>query len=1368
MPDRYQRTFIYEVGDGRGKVGGVTKEVVTIRAITSDPMTGGLAVGTTDIPASPTRTEEVIVEANRGFRFAMWKDGTSDNAVEYKYSGIDPQVTEAQKRTAADTALMNAEFTTDQTFYAYFENDPTDLARVYYKAAPEGWGTVENGETEGHPFQIVDAAGLVSSKATELPGYKFTGWYKEGGQGQADTLVQGADDPKLSTDKAKQFLNYETDQKLYTDTTFIAKFAYNDDTVNVSYISGNPLGGYVELLDGDEGNRIDAIQVASGNTVRGATAKAYPGYSFKRWEKLEAGTSTSATTVELTEEEKDEGFSEEKLKAGILEPEVAKNRLNKNTEEGKTHLYAATTYRAVFEENGDVQITYVSADSGMGKVQVNASAAVGAAGKERDQEMVAPATGRAKGATAYAEPGYHFVEWALIAKKDASVPAGGAIVSVDGNGTKQGTLSGEIVHGQARIEQEKGKQIYVPATFEARFAEDSKVTIRYTVKDDTMGKLDRYIDEYVGPATGSPSGSTATAYDGYELTGWSWKITSESGVVAEGEVTDPQEFNKATGRLTPQKRDGVYVNITYTANFAPVRTLSYNLHYMYEATPGAYTENKELSELESVKGNAVFGQNIPYSKGHTVFGEQTYVFERIAGEKTVNKEDGIPYVTETKGPNDLYVYYTLDVIGETGPDEPDKVPDRPDGIPDKYQIRFDYESAGNGSLVVADDRLVQKSSEVQTIYKLEDILGLNDPETGVTIRDGAQKLNAVPHVPGIQAADNYAFDYWTNVQSGTRDFTKEMETLVKPYTSSQKFIVRFDTDKLRQPDPEKPDDPKGPDGIPDKYQTVVTFEVINGSWNDRNLATKFVEVLKLTEDGTPDGIPAENGKAVYTAPGAGAAPAAGYEAPANVQTGWNTVPPVEFTSGEHTYTYTYQISSFNLTVNHVYRFTDESGKETETTYPDRGAATRKYGEALNCQPTGTESRPHYASGNYVYAGVQATGLADGSIKNGSITGNMPANDVTVTFYYEADNKGTTDPETPDGIPDKYQITFTYKIGGSGHFVGTDKYPVIEVATLYESFTTNNNGEIMPVGDPGVSPKNPPIAQGNAGYYFRKWNDGAQDLESNDRLKGESYQTDTTFTAYFEEDPDNGWSASKEITNIPARGYFRVGEDAIFEIKVWMKEGANRPVKDITVKELREGAYFETYAGCGYTVDASNPGVAKIARLEPAQNADNPVILRAVYKVTRNDLFNRSFRNTVRVEGINDPDAITPNEPGDKRQDVKPLEPGSGDVPAGAQGGGSGGSGGGGGGSSTRSPGTGGGAAGGPGVPTTTIDPEAVPLANLPDMGNDDILALIDDEEVPLAALPKTGQTGSAALMLMLSSMMLAAFAVVTRKKEEEQ
>ena len=180
------------------------------------------------------------------------------------------------------------------------------------------------------------------------------------------------------------------------------------------------------------------------------------------------------------------------------------------------------------------------------------------------------------------------------------------------------------------------------------------------------------------------------------------------------------------------------------------------------------------------------------------------------------------------------------------------------------------------------------------------------------------------------------------------------------------------------------------------------------------------------------------------------------------------------------------------------------------------------------------------------------------------------------------------------------------------------------------------------------------------------------------------------------------------------------------------------------------------SGSRYTLDPAT-GEAVIENLA----VNETVVVKAVYVVTRNDLFNRSFVNEVITRGT----ILDPNEPNvDKVEDIPAS---SGPVPAGAQGGGSGGSGGGGGGgSSTRSPGTGGGAAGGPG--TVTIEPEAVPLANLPDMGNDDILALIDDEEVPLAALPKTGQTGSAALMLMISSMMLAAFAAVTRKKEEEQ
>ncbi|MEI3169552.1 MAG: doubled motif LPXTG anchor domain-containing protein [Lachnospiraceae bacterium] len=67
-----------------------------------------------------------------------------------------------------------------------------------------------------------------------------------------------------------------------------------------------------------------------------------------------------------------------------------------------------------------------------------------------------------------------------------------------------------------------------------------------------------------------------------------------------------------------------------------------------------------------------------------------------------------------------------------------------------------------------------------------------------------------------------------------------------------------------------------------------------------------------------------------------------------------------------------------------------------------------------------------------------------------------------------------------------------------------------------------------------------------------------------------------------------------------------------------------------------------------------------------------------------------------------------------------------------------------------------------------MDPDAVPLANLPNEDGADNLLMIDDEDVPLAALPKTGQSGTNGLVFFLSSMMLAAFVAVTKKREDDK
>ena len=224
-----------------------------------------------------------------------------------------------------------------------------------------------------------------------------------------------------------------------------------------------------------------------------------------------------------------------------------------------------------------------------------------------------------------------------------------------------------------------------------------------------------------------------------------------------------------------------------------------------------------------------------------------------------------------------------------------------------------------------------------------------------------------------------------------------------------------------------------------------------------------------------------------------------------------------------------------------------------------------------------------------------------------------------------------------------------------------------------------------------------------------------------------------------------WKVTKTVTNLPSRGYFHSGEVAEFDIKV--ENTGNQTLNDIVVADLLSGA--ELKAGSGYTLNAN--GTATIATL----NVGAAVTLKAAYKVTSADATNKKFVNAATAT------IGTETETGT-----------TGDIPTGTtdNGGnnGGGGNGGGGGGSSSGPRDNGSTPSGGPGATTVTIDPDAVPLANLPNEDGAADLLVIDDEDVPLAALPKTGQSGASGLVLFLSSMMLAAFVAVSKKREDDK
>lgn len=195
-------------------------------------------------------------------------------------------------------------------------------------------------------------------------------------------------------------------------------------------------------------------------------------------------------------------------------------------------------------------------------------------------------------------------------------------------------------------------------------------------------------------------------------------------------------------------------------------------------------------------------------------------------------------------------------------------------------------------------------------------------------------------------------------------------------------------------DPETPGitDENG-DGIDDKYQIVITYKVVNGSWNDGTTANVTETVTLLGADDQP----AEDGTATLAD-----TPAVGNEPNANYKAGkWDTesgsLPTVisasDATDGVVTYIYTYV----------------EKAKYTVTFDTDGGSAV---------------------ASQEVYEGGNATEPSPAPTKAGNTFDGWQLNGATYSFDTPVDSNITltakwTPASTPD--PEEHVITITYKV-----------------------------------------------------------------------------------------------------------------------------------------------------------------------------------------------------------------------------------------------------------------------------------------------------------------------------------------------------
>ena len=338
-------------------------------------------------------------------------------------------------------------------------------------------------------------------------------------------------------------------------------------------------------------------------------------------------------------------------------------------------------------------------------------------------------------------------------------------------------------------------------------------------------------------------------------------------------------------------------------------------------------------------------------------------------------------------------------------------------------------------------------------------------------------------------------------------------------------------------------------------------------------------------------------------------------------------------------------------------------------------------------------------------------------------------DVNLYAQWAKDETGETDPDVPDGIPDKYQITFTYVSADDekGTVTGTVK----EVHTIYE-FTKNEDGSITVGEIQPVSPNADVTVTPAADYAFDYWTiDGSQKdfSQAMTQLKGETYVEDVTFTAYFAEDTKGGTDPADPDDNVPD------DPDGIpdkYQTIFQYVSGGNGTVSGTTYE-------VHTFVEDGVYTEAS--------RMPVKPNADVTVSPNTNYRFSNWTFGDQTYADT---------DAIAAAEfTADATFTANFVRRSTG----GGGGGGGGSTSGGGASSVIRTDGTG----------TVTINPDDVPLAPLPDDGQS-VVTEIPEEEVPLFGLPKTGDNSIpvGGLVGMMLASLLGAFGISRKRKGEDE
>ena len=468
-----------------------------------------------------------------------------------------------------------------------------------------------------------------------------------------------------------------------------------------------------------------------------------------------------------------------------------------------------------------------------------------------------------------------------------------------------------------------------------------------------------------------------------------------------------------------------------------------------------------------------------------------------------------------------------------------------DDIPDKYQITFTYVSADDDKGTVTGT-----TSEVATTYEIT-----RDSVTGEIIVGNGPTAQHPTQPSTVTAKAGYKFDKWTDEDQ--KSFDDDAALKAASYLEDQTFTAHFtateQTYRVKYLDEDKnveirdmsdPRDAHFGDeikGYTEKieisgYTFVRADDLTVGTDNEQNIVNVY-----YSEDTNHDDIPdkyqitftyvsADDDKGTVT--GTTSEIATVYEIFRDSETGEitelgpqtpqhptqpSTVTPKDgyrfekwqqddltfFNSDDELRNSEYledQTFIAHFTVRRDlhyeihYFYEDANGVVTEDTAAAIVSDIGVFGEKILTTTVPKESE--FNGKNYVLERIEGADKQVG----------LDPKENMVNVYYSMDEIGEIDPDEPDNIPDKYQVTFQYISENPSY--GTVSGKVKEVVTRPKNADGTYNMTAP------VHPKAEVTVAGIGNYKFNRWSDGNTNYSAASEIAKAGFIADTTFTAYF--------------------------------------------------------------------------------------------------------------------------------------------------------------------------------------------------------------------------------------------------------------